>query len=281
MKSPNILNKKYVYGLFFILIQATFFITIILSYENLAENFLLILIIVLSLLYPFLTFIMIYLYLKYESQKETTEKMKEFNLILRKQRHDFLNHLQVISGLINCDAIDDAQKYLESIEASVRNTSLISRINNPHIGIIFSTFAMKAESKGVRFDLYGFNDFSKFPLSSTHAVTVISNLLNNALENCRANGCVYVETEILHDYFYLKISNDGKPIEIIHGDNPDDWQKEIFQGRSSKGQDRGLGLLIIKEILSQYEDCSLFVLCREKQTFLLRLKIIDRMKKND
>ncbi|OPY56088.1 MAG: Sensor histidine kinase DcuS [Pelotomaculum sp. PtaU1.Bin035] len=281
MKSLNTINKNYVYGLFFVLIQGTFFITTFLSYKNLTENFLLILITVLSLLYPFLTFIMIYLYLKYENQKETTEKIKDLNLSLRKQRHDFLAHLQVISGLIDCDDIDGAKEYLEKIEAATKNKSLISKTNNPHIGIILSAFAMKAESKGVRFDLYGFNDFSKFPLSSTHAVTVLSNLLNNALENCGAKGCVYVETEIIHGYFYLTISNDGKPIEIIHGENPDDWQKEIFQGKSSKGEDRGLGLLIIKEILSQYEDCNLFLLSREKPTFMLKLKIIGTEKEND
>lgn len=281
MKSQNTINKSYVYGSFFILIQAAFFITIILSYKKLTESFLLLLITVLSLLYPLITFIMIYLYLKYESQKETTKKVEEFNLSLRKQRHDFLAHLQVISGLIDCDDMDGAKEYLEKIEAATKNTSLISKTNNPHVGIVLSAFAMKAESMGVRFDLYGFNDFSKFPLSSTHAVTVISNLLNNALENCVANGCVYVETEVTHYYFYLKISNDGKPIEIIHEENPADWQEEIFQGRSSKGKDRGLGLLIIKEILAQYEDCNLFVLAREKPTFMLKLKIIGGVKEND
>lgn len=281
MKSRNTINKSYIYGLFFTLIQATFFITIILSYKNLTENFLLILITILSLLYPLITFIMIYLYLKYESQKETTKKVEEFNFSLRKQRHDFLAHLQVISGLIDCDDMEGAKEYLEKIEAVTKNTSLISKTNNPHIGIVLSAFAMKAESKGIRFDLYGFNDFSKFPLSSTHAVTVISNLLNNALENCEANGCVYVETEVTHNYFYLKVSNDGKPIEIIQEEDPANWQKEIFQGKSTKGKDRGLGLLIIKEILTQYEDCNLFVLARENPTFMLKLNIIGGVKKND
>lgn len=274
MKLQNkIIHKSYIYGFFFILIQATFFITIILSDKDLTVNFLLILIMVLSILYTFVTFITIYLYVKNENKKEIIIKLEAFILNLRKQRHDFLNHLQVISGLINCNEIDEAQKYLESIEASVKNTSLISKINNPHIGIIFSAFAMKAESKGVRFDLYGLNDFSKFPLSSTHAVSVLSNLLNNSLENCEKNGCVYVETEILHGYFYLKISNDGKPIEIIHGENPSDWGKQIYQGKSSKGENRGAGMLIIKEILSQYEDCNLFVLNRKTPTFMLKLKM--------
>jgi len=280
MKSQSTINKSYIYGTLFILIQATFFITIILSYKNFAENFLLILIMVLSLLYPLITFIMLYLYLKYDSQKEIIEKIEEFNISLRKQRHDFFAHLQVIYGLIDLDETDEALNYLKSIEASVKNKSLVYKSNNPQIGIVLSAFAMKAESEGVRFELYGLDDFSNFPLSSTHAVTVLSNLLNNALDNCEKNGCVYVETEIDKNYFYLKVSNDGKPIEIIRGDNPDDWQKELFQGKSSKGADRGLGLLIIKEILSQYDDCDLLVLDREKPTFMLKLKLVGGVKKN-
>lgn len=194
-------------------------------------------------------------------------------MALRKQRHDFLAHLQVVSGLLYCNETDQAQRYLESIEASVKNKSLVYKANNVHIGIVLSAFAEKAESRGVRFELYGLHDFSKFPLSSTHAVTVISNLLNNSLENCDRNGCVYVETDIFDNYFYLNISNDGKPIEIIHGEDPYQWQEQIFQGKSSKGEDRGVGMLIIKDILSQYEDCQLLVVDRNKPTFMLRLKM--------
>jgi len=278
MKSQNTINKNYIYGLFFILIQATFFITIILSYKNLKENFVLILIISLSLLYPLITFIIIYLYLKYEKQKEIIEKIEEFNISLRKQRHDFFAHLQVIYGLIDCDEIEEALNYLKSIEASVKNKSLVYKCNNLQIGIVLSAFAMKAESKGVRFELYGLDDFSNFPLSSTHAVTVLSNLLSNALDNCEKNDYIYVETEVDQNYFYLKISNDGKPIEIVHGDNPTEWQKELFQGKSSKGENRGLGLLIIKEILSLYEDCDIFILDRVKPTFMLKLKIAGGVK---
>ncbi len=183
--------------------------------------------------------------------------------------------MQIISALINCNENNEAQKYLESIEASAKNKSLVYKTNDLQIGSLFSAFAMKAESKEVRFELYGLNDFSKFPLSSTHAVAVLSNLLDNALENCEKNSCIYVETEITHGYFYLKISNDGKPIKIIHGENFFDWQEQIYQGKSIKGEGRGAGMLIIKEILSQYKDCSLTVLSREKPTFMLKLKIID------
>lgn len=89
-----------------------------------------------------------------------------------------------------------------------------------------------------------------------------------------------MENEISHNYFYLTVSNDGKPIEIIQGENPAEWQEEMFQGKSSKGRDRGLGLLIIKEILSQYDDCSIFVLEKMKPTFMLKLKL-DGVTEND
>jgi sensor histidine kinase regulating citrate/malate metabolism len=218
---------------------------------------------------------MFYLYTRHESQKEIIKKIEEFNLNLRKQRHDFLNHLEVIYGLIDFNEIDEAKKYLELFEASVKINSLVDKVKNPYMSIIISSFAKKAESKGVRFELYGFNDFLKFPLSPIHTTTVMSNLLKNSLENCRINDCVYIETEIAHGYFYLKISNDGKPVEILHGENFSDWQEQIYQGNSSKGENRGAGMLIIKDILSQYDDCNLIVLNREKPSFMLKLKITE------
>jgi len=272
-------NKKYFYG-FLISIQVCFFFGIIKLYD-LTESFLVVSKIIYSLLYPVATFIIIYLILKSENQNNEIQKIKEHNLELRKQRHDFLNHLEVISGLIDFNEIDEAKKYLELIEASVKIKSLIDKINNPYMSIIISSYAKKAEAKGVRFELYGFSDFSKFPLSPTHTTTIMSNLLKNSLENCEANGCIYIETEIIHNYFYLKISNDGKPIEIIHGENPSDWDKQIYQGKSTKGKDRGAGMLIIKEILSQYEDCNLCVLNRKNPSFMLKLKIIKGVKEND
>lgn len=273
MKLKNsVIHKSYIFGLLFILIQANFFVIIIFSHKNVNQNFLLILMIILNLLYIIVNIGLIFIYLKHENQKEIIKKMDEYILNLRKQRHDFLNHLQVIYVLIDCDEKDEALNYLKSIEASVKNKSLVYKTNDPHIGAVLSAFAMKADSKGIRFDLYGLHDFSKFPLSPIHAVTVLSNLLKNAIENCEKNGCIYMETEIVHSHFYLKISNDGKPIEII-GENPSDWNKQIYQGKSIKGENRGAGMLIIKEILSQYDDCNLFVLNRTTPSFMLKLKM--------
>ena len=274
MKLKNIVtHKNYIYGLFFIIIQIIFLAVIILSVKNMNQNFLLIIMIILNTLNIMVNIGSTFLYLKHENQKEINKKMEELILNLRKQRHDFLNHLQVIFVLIDSDEKDKALNYLKSIVASVKNKSLVYKTNNPYVGAVLSAFAMNAESKGVRFDLYSFHDFSKFPLSPIHAVTVLSNLLKNSLENTKKNGCVYVETDIVNNYFFLKVSNDGKPIEIIHGNNFSEWQQQIYQGKSTKGENRGAGMLIIKEILSQYEDCNLYVLSKEKPSFMLKLKI--------
>lgn len=274
-----ILNNKKIFYIFLFLIQGCFFLGILEVYD-LIDNFFTLSKIIYALLYPVATFIIIYLILKSENQKNEIQRVKEFNLELRKQRHDFLNHLEIIYGLIDFGEIEKAQKYLELIEASVKVNSYLDKINNYHVGIILSSFAKKAEAKSVRFDLYGFDDFSRFPLSPTHTTTVMANLLKNSLENCERHGCVYIETEIAHGYFYMKISNDGKPIETIHGENFSAWQEQIYQGISSKGENRGAGMLIIKDILSQYEDCHLFVLDRERPSFLLKLKIAGE-EKND
>lgn len=264
--------NKYFYILL-VSIQIAFFVGIIKVFD-LTGSFPALSKIIYSILYPIATFIIIYLILKSDNQKFEIQRIEELNLELRKQRHDFLNHLEVIYGLVELNEIDEAKRYLESIESSVKINTLIDRINNPYISIILSSFARKAESKGVRFELYGFNDFSNFPLSPTHTTTIMSNLLKNSIDNCGENGCVYVETEIVQGYFYLTISNDGKPIEILHGESFSGWQEQIYQGKSSKGENRGAGMLIIKEILSLYEDCNLFVLSKEKPTFLLKLKMV-------
>jgi sensor histidine kinase regulating citrate/malate metabolism len=268
----HLLKNKLIYVLL-IIGQIIIFITIINIYENTFNHFITISINYLLLLYPITTLILVYYILKCGHQRDIIKKQEEYNKDFEKQKHNFLNHLEALSFLITKNDLDKVQFYLERIGAITTASSKVRQIKNPYVAGVFNNFITKAESKQVIFEIDSDSDFLDIPLSATHTTTVLSNILSNSLENCKSiEGYITIETENDNDYFYINITNNGKPIKIVNGNNKLKWQKELFNGKSTKGIHRGNGLLIVKEILEQYENCSLELVNKYTPTFCLKLK---------
>jgi sensor histidine kinase regulating citrate/malate metabolism len=101
------------------------------------------------------------------------EKLLE---VIQVQRHDFLNHLQVISGFLQLNRFEQAQVYIKEISREMAVSSKISRIKNPEV-----TAAL----------LTGLNEASKYQImldvavdSSLADCAVPGSVLGMALENC-------------------------------------------------------------------------------------------------
>ena len=50
-----------------------------------------------------------------KSYRESMENLEELNRRLREQRHDYLNHFQVIYGLLELNEYEEARKYLAPV----------------------------------------------------------------------------------------------------------------------------------------------------------------------
>ncbi len=101
------------------------------------------------------------------------EKLLE---VIQVQRHDFLNHLQVISGFLQLNRFEQAQVYIKEISREMAVSSKTSRIENPEV-----TAAL----------LTGLNEASKYQImidvevdSSLADCAVPGSVLGVALENC-------------------------------------------------------------------------------------------------
>lgn len=101
------------------------------------------------------------------------EKLLE---VIQVQRHDFLNHLQVISGFLQLNRFEQAQVYIKEISREMAVSSKTSRIENPEV-----TAAL----------LTGLNEASKYQImidvavdSSLADCAVPGSVLGMALENC-------------------------------------------------------------------------------------------------
>ena len=175
---------------------------------------------------------------------------------LRANTHEFLNKLQVISGLLQMGRIEDALGYIGSIAAVHEHVTgpVMKLIRNTGLAALILGKASYMREMDIDFILLsnsGLPDQSAY-LSGTELVTVVGNLLENAIEatNVIPAGELRVVT--------LQITEDEKGLLIMVSDTGEgiagDVLPHIFEpGFSTKASHgRGVGMRRIKEIVDSH-----------------------------
>ena len=76
-------------------------------------------------------------------------QMDALNRSLRAQRHDFLNHLQVVFSLIEMDEQKEAADYIEKVYGDMQSVSRAMRTDNPAINALLRAKLADCEAAGV------------------------------------------------------------------------------------------------------------------------------------
>jgi sensor histidine kinase regulating citrate/malate metabolism len=170
---------------------------------------------------------------------------------LRAQNHEYLNKLHTISGLIQ---LGEHQKALDYISKSSRSQrtfiSFISeRIKDPTVAAVLLGKMGRARELGIKLRIDPESSLGELKhLEGTTLVTIIGNLLDNAMEAVfkDPSGRKEVELFILDEFdgitITVKDTGAGIPAEI---------RERIFERGFTTGDEsnRGLGLYIIKNLL--------------------------------
>lgn len=75
--------------------------------------------------------------------------MEELLEVLRVQRHNFLNHLQVISGLLQLKKYDRISEYIRQIGDNYNQESLVGRLESPEIVQAILTAELTVGKQGI------------------------------------------------------------------------------------------------------------------------------------
>ncbi|WP_138205022.1 sensor histidine kinase [Haloimpatiens lingqiaonensis] len=186
--------------------------------------------------------------------KEERESVKELNNskevieALRGQKHDFQNHLNVISGLIQLGKADKALDYTFNICGKTNEIFSISKIKNVEVAaLLYRKYAI-AENSGIAVELDIDSYLEDIKISSLDLCKILFNLIDNAiyeLQNCNAEEKILsIDISQIDNQYIISITNSYPIIS-------EDIQKKLFQvGFSTKdGEDHGHGLPIVKSIV--------------------------------
>lgn len=172
---------------------------------------------------------------------------------LRIMRHEQLNWTATLAGLLHMGRYDEAIRYIEAQSENAQEILdfVSARFCSPRLcGLLLGKYA-RAREKGVVLEFDPACEITRLPatLSETELMSVIGNLLDNAIEATLLRGSEAGPVEV-----YIVCSQDELVIEVAdHGVGiTQERREDIFSmGVTSKPEgDHGLGLHLVASYVS-------------------------------
>ena len=176
---------------------------------------------------------------------ETVSQMTDLNLALRAQRHDFLNHLQVVYSLIEMQEYDEANRYIEQVYGDIQNVSRALKTACAPVNALLRAKIAEAEERKIKVDFSVNAAWKDLPLPGWEMCRVLSNLIDNAMDALENTPSPHLSITLSEDVkqFSFRVENNGPAI-------PENALSAIFEaGFSGKGDGRGMGLFIARETM--------------------------------
>lgn len=183
--------------------------------------------------------------------KAHLQENEELLETLRSHRHDFINHLQVISGLIQLNKPQQAQEYLVEIVDELRNNKRIRFVGRPEIDALLLKKAAQANELGVPFEVIAESEFKGLNIPGLDVARILGNLIENALD-----ATASLSTEKRQVRVKLREDLDEWELAVYNREPiiPRELQTFVFEkGYTTKGMSgSGLGLDIVKSLTHKH-----------------------------
>lgn len=171
------------------------------------------------------------------------EEAERLITTLRSKHHDFINHLQVILGLIQMKRDNEAVDYIKRLSKDLIQIEKLVCLERPEVAALISsklaTISYLQASLEITTNLAGLS------ISPEKLVSILGNLLDNAIYETSfyAKKWLKIRIDEEADWFVFEITNPGTIAPEI--------QERIFEpGFTTKGEKgSGMGLFIVKNLV--------------------------------
>lgn len=180
--------------------------------------------------------------------QETNGQMDALNLKLRAQRHDFLNHIQVVYSLLEMGESQEAADYLERIWTEFKTVSRVMRTKVTAFNALLQVKSAACEERGIVLEMDIRSTLEDLPVPAWEICCIIGNLMDNAMDALQDCPDGKIRLDVTEDVrgFTFTIRNNGDPI-------PQEMREVIFEpGVSTRGEGRGMGLSIVRRTLAEF-----------------------------
>ena len=119
---------------------------------------------------------------KTQELEEAYGQLEDLNREMRAQRHDFMNHLQVVYSLIEMDEPQEAMAYMDKIYGDMQRVSRMMRTACPAVNALIQAKVVEAERRGAELTLSIAAKWDDERMPAWEICRVLANLIDNALD---------------------------------------------------------------------------------------------------
>lgn len=175
-------------------------------------------------------------------------QLEDLNREMRAQRHDFLNHLQVVYSLIEMNEPGEAMAYMDRIYGDMQRVSRMLRTACPAVNALIQAKLAEADERGAQLKLSIAAKWDDELMPAWEICRVLANLIDNALDAaCSAEHpegekptVELVLGEDLRSWFF-SVRNNGPAIS-------EKARARMFEpGFTTKATGQGMGLYIVSQ----------------------------------
>ena len=184
--------------------------------------------------------------------EEAYRELESLNREMRAQRHDFLNHLQVVYSLIEMNEPGEATAYMDKIYGDMQRVSRMLRTACPAVNALIQAKVVEAQQRGAQLVLSIAAKWDDERMPAWEICRVLANLIDNALDAVTSaqmpQGVVptveLVLGEDLRSWFF-SVRNNGPAI-------PKEAIGRVFEpGFTTKASGQGMGLFIVSRTIAE------------------------------
>lgn len=194
--------------------------------------------------------------IRMQNQIEMVENIQKNDMRYRRYLHDYKNQLGCIQGMLKDGLIEEAICYIEELNGSIRKGEDSVNTNHPVVNTVLNQKYLHAQEKGITL-VMAVNDLSGLTMGREEIVTLLVNLLDNAIEACEKldrNRLIQFKMMLEDGELTLSVRNPVKEPVTVKG-------KRIRTTKEDKNS-HGFGMLNINNVIEKNHGTS-FLECRD------------------
>lgn len=184
-----------------------------------------------------------------ESQLQQYQNQSRYIKDLRRIKHDYNNQMAGLGYIAETGDYEKIREYLRDLsnEVNMSKVSYVQFSNHYLIDAILQDVYIKVRELKIKFE--ALVSVSILPLSDFEICTVLSNLMNNAIEACQQveenQRFINVKSDMVGNYWIIKIANSFDGIyEKVNG--------KLITRKKDKNQ-HGLGVETVEKVVMEHE----------------------------